>query len=104
MVDVHWDTLREKQLRYRDHTWTLTGDVEVRNSGEHLAVAARQADDVRRRRGTFSFEVHDTDESLNPGNLGDAFERLEQTGDGQALVVKHRGRTYRYRLNRLEYQ
>lgn len=41
MVESHWAELGGKEVRYRDRTWTLTGDVDVRNRGELLAVEAR---------------------------------------------------------------
>ncbi|MCU4751386.1 hypothetical protein OB919_05230 [Halobacteria archaeon AArc-curdl1] len=38
MVKSHWEDLRDKELRYRDHMWELTGDIDVREipvSPEH---------------------------------------------------------------------
>ncbi|WP_336036968.1 hypothetical protein [Halobacterium yunchengense] len=103
MVESRWEELRGKELRYRDGTWELTGDVDVRRSGASLAVEARQADDVRHGTATLHFGVDEETDSLNPGNLGVHFDRLERTADGQFLVVKTAGRTYRYELQRVEY-
>jgi hypothetical protein len=103
MVETHWSELRGKRLRYRDRTWELTGDVEVRASGDQLAVEARQADDVRRGRALLHFGIVDGTDSLNPGNLGDHSDRLERTDSGQHLVVGKGSRTYRYELRRLEH-
>jgi hypothetical protein len=101
MVESHWEDLRGRELRYRDHTWELTGDVDVRESGELLAVEARQTDDVRHGTATLYFALEPPTDSLNPGNLGDHFDRLERTGNTQYLVVKKERRTYRYVLQRL---
>jgi hypothetical protein len=103
MIEQHWDTLRGTELRYQAHTWALTGDVTVRNSGELLGVEARQADGVRHREATLYFGSASRSESLNPGNLDDHVQRLERAGTTQYLVVRNSHRTYRYRLQRLEY-
>ena len=102
MVETHWDGLRGRELRYAGHTWSLTGDLEVRERGELLAVEARQVDGVKRRRATLYFGVEDGPRSLNPGNLGEGFERFER-GETYALVVRTEPRRYRYVLHRLEY-
>jgi len=104
MVDVHWEDLRGRELRYRDHTWELTGDVAVRDRGELLAIQARQTDDVRHPRAALYFEIADPSASLNPGNLGVHFDRLERADGEQHLVVKKERRSYRYVLRRLEYE
>ena len=101
MVEENWVDLEATELRYRDRTWELTGDVDVRASGEVLAVEARQTDDVRRGDATLYFGLQEGTHSLNPGNLGDHFDRLERVGDDHHLVVKNDGRTYRYELQRL---
>ncbi|WP_132057056.1 hypothetical protein [Halorussus amylolyticus] len=103
MVETHWGDIAGREVRYTDHTWELTGNVGVRNSGESLAVEAKQADDVRGETATLHFEVEDPADSLNPGNLGEHFDSLERTREGQYLVVKKDRRTYRYELRRLEY-
>lgn len=103
MVETRWEDLRGRELRYLDHTWELTGKVDIRESGELLAVEATQADDVRHRTAILYFDVLGAD-SLNPGQVGDQFDRLERTEDGQYLVVRREGRTYRYELRRLEYE
>lgn len=104
MVESHWAELGGKEVRYHDRTWTLTGDVDVRDRGELLAVEARQEGDVRHPSATFYFGLEDAPDSLNPGNLGEHFDSLERTGSRQHLVVKTVGRTYRYELERLEYE
>lgn len=103
MVETRWPELGSKELRYRDHTWELTGDVDVRRDGALLAVRARQVDDVRGRPATLYFGLDDPPDSLNPGALGDHFDSLERTSDGQYLLVKKEGRSYRYELRRIEY-
>lgn len=102
MVESHWPEIEEKELRYLDRTWALTGDVTVENTGNTLGVAAKQADGVRHGRATLYFEVEDASDSLNPGNLGEHFDRLEREGDSHYLEVKKEGRTYRYELRRME--
>lgn len=104
MVDSNWPELDGEQLRYLDHTWELTGDVDVRNGGELLAVGARQTDDVRGESAVLFFGLDGSGDSLNPGNLGGHFDRLEREGDDRFLVVKTDGGTYRYELRRLEYE
>ena len=104
MVEFHWADLEGREVRYRDHTWELTGDLEIFDSGEQIAVDATQADDVRHGAVKLHFDLEDPPDSLNPGNLGEYFDRIERTDDGQFLVVKAPGKTYRYRLHRLEYE
>ena len=104
MVRSHWGELRDTELRYRDRTWKLTGDVDVRQSGELLAVEARQVDDVRHGAAILYFGLESAPDSLNPGNLGDHFDRVERTGSHRYLLVKKEQRTYRYELQRLEYE
>lgn len=103
MVETHWDDLRDRELRYQGHRWQLTGDIEVGNSGSVLGVAARQADGVRGERATLYFDIENPSKSINPGNMAQHFDRLERTADGQHLIVKTDGRTYRYVLERLSY-
>ena len=103
MVKTQWGELQDKNVQYHDRTWTLTGTVDVRESGALLAVEANQANDVRGTPGVLYFGVDTPGDSLNPGNLGEHFDRLERTGDTQYLLVKKDGRTYRYELQRLEY-
>jgi hypothetical protein len=102
MVEAHWESLRDRELRYVGHTWRLTGDVDVRESGELLAAEAVQADDVRHEPAILHFGLRDPPGSLNPGDLDGHFESLERDGRAQYLVVEADGRTYRYRLGRLE--
>ena len=102
MEETRWEELRGKEIRYSDRTWELTGDVDVRESGELLAVEARRVDDVRHETATLYFGLETLDDSLNPGDLGEHFDRLERTKTKQYLVVKKEPRTYRYELQRLE--
>lgn len=104
MVESHWEDLRGKELRYGDHTWKLTGDVDVQGSGELLAVEAQQRDDVRHPTAILYFSLATPTDSLNPGNLGEHFDELEWVGDDPYLVVKKETKTYRYELQRLEYE
>jgi len=101
-MERHWDTLRDREVRFRDATWALTGDVDVREDGGLLAVTATRTDDVRHGSATLYFELPGSADSLNPGRLGDHFDRLERRGDRQYLVVETPGRTYRYRLRRVD--
>lgn len=59
---------------------------------------------MRHPKATLYFGLDDAPDSLNPGSLGDHFDSLERTGRRQHLVVKTEGRTYRYELERLEYE
>lgn len=102
MATTHWSELREQELRYLDHTWRLTGEVTVRNQGEVLALEARQADGVRHRTASLCFGVEGTLDSLNPGEMGEHFDRIERNADSYHLYVKDEPRTYRYVLHRLE--
>jgi hypothetical protein len=104
MVETHWPELQGEELRYLDHTWELTGTVDVRDRGELLAVDARRADDVKREDATLYFVIESPGDSLNPGDLGEHFDRLERTEGGQCLLVKKAHRTYRYELQRMEYE
>jgi len=98
MGDEHWDDLRGREVRFGGHTWELTGDVEVRKRGETVAADARRVEGSSHDAATLVFAVEDPPDSLNPGNLGEQFSRIERDGDGSHLVVETPGRTYRYRL------
>jgi hypothetical protein len=102
MADEQWPELGGKEVRFQDHTWRLTGDVDVRSSGDVLAFHARQVDDVRGQNGWLFFDVVGGD-SLNPGDSGEHFDSLTQTADGYELIVKQPGSRYQYELARLEY-
>lgn len=102
MVEARWPELEGKELRYAGHRWALTGEVDVRSTGELLAVEARQLDDVRHRTATLRFGLERPPASLNPGVLGDHFDRLERDDDGYVLVVKSEPRVYRYALQSLD--
>lgn len=104
MVEARWEDLRGRELRYREHTWKLTGNVDVHKSGDLLAVEATQVDDVRQSTATLSFGLETPPDSLNPGDLGTHFDRLVREGDDQYIVVRKEGRTYRYQLQGLEYE
>jgi hypothetical protein len=102
MVETHWPELRGETIRYADHTWELTGDVDVRGTGEVLAVAATQVDDVRHGGATLRFGLESPPASLNPGALAGAFDRLERDGERYRLVVGDDRRTYRYVLHGMQ--
>ncbi len=104
MVETSWPELHGKEVRFRDGTWRLTGDVDVRNRGESLAVEANRGDDVRHETALLHFGIESPTDSLNPGDLGEHFDRLERTDRGQYLLVKKGPKTYRYELERLEYE
>lgn len=103
MVETHWTTLEDEEVRYGDHTWTLTGAVEVRDRGELLGVEANRVDGVRHETATLYFGIGDAPNSLNPGAIGQHFDELDRTGATPSLVVRTEGRTYRYELQRMEY-
>lgn len=104
MVEQHWDRLRETELRYQNHTWSPTGEVTIRSRGDRVGVEARQTDSVRHREATLYFDNARRPGSLNPGNLGEHTHHLERADGDQYLVVSNGHRTYRYRLQRLEYR
>lgn len=103
MPDVHWDDLRGRELRYQGHTWELTGDLAIRQTGELLAVDVKQADESKREKATLYFGVENPPDSLNPGSSDANFDHFEWDGDAQVLVVDTPGRRYRYELDRIEY-
>lgn len=104
MVETEWPELGGKTVTYHDHTWELTGSVDVQDTGELLAVEAKQVDDVKQPAGTLRFGCGDRSPSLNPGDLGEHFDRLERTRSGHYLVVSKDPRTYRYELLGVEYE
>lgn len=103
MDESGWPELADTELRYLDHTWRLTGSVDVLNNGELLAVDATRVDGVRHEGATLYFSLESPPASLNPGNLGAHFDRLEAGPDEQRLVVGKRDATYEYVLKRMEY-
>lgn len=103
MAETRWEDVRGEELRYQDHTWELTGEVDLRGTGERIRARARRVDGVKHEHATLLFAV-EGDGSLNPGDLDDVFVRLEQEGDREILVVKKEPRTYRYELLSLEYE
>lgn len=102
MVETCWPELGGKQLRFSDHTWELTGTVDVRGTGEMLGVEATQVDDVRHGKAILRFDLENQPASLNPGNLGGHFDELEREGDRYHLIVKKESRIYRYELQGIE--
>ena len=98
MVETHWPELGGKTLRYGGHTLELTGNVDVRNTGELLAVSAKRISDVSQLHATLRFGCEEGAPSLNPGNLGEHFDRIERDRRSHYLVVKKEPRTYRYKL------
>lgn len=104
MAETHWDDLRGRELRYNDHTWELTGDLDIRQSGDLLALDAKQADESKHEKATLYFGIENPPDSLNPGNSNANFDHFERDGDRQVLVVDTPGRRYRYELDRIEYK
>jgi len=106
MVETEWPKLGGTKLQYSTATTReeLTGTVEIAETGDVLAVEAKQVDDVRGRKANLRFGLQYGTPSLNPGNLGSHFDRLEREGDRQYLVVKTEPQTYRYELRGLEYE
>jgi hypothetical protein len=104
MVERHWEDIRDKRLRYRDGTWELSGDVDVLRDGDVVAVEATRVDGSRHEDARLYFGVEDPPGSLNPGDPGEQFHSLVREGDDQFLRVRAAGRSYRYELQRIEYQ
>lgn len=104
MADARWEDVRGKELRYQDRTWELTGEVDLRGTGERILVRARRVDGVKHEHATLLFSIAEGEDSLNPGDLDDVFVRLEQDGDREILVVRKDPRSYRYELHSLEYE
>lgn len=104
MVDARWEDVRGEELRYHDHTWELTGEVDVRGAGDRLRACARQVDGVQHGTASLQFGVDAADPSLNPGDLDGVSARLEREGDRHYLVVEREPRTYRYELHSMEYE
>ena len=103
MVESEWPELAGAELRYLDHTWRLTGTVDVMQNGDLLGVDATRVDGVRHEGATLFFSLEGGPASLNPGNLGEHFDRLERDGDEQRIRVRKSNETYDYTLKRLEY-
>lgn len=99
MVKTHWEDLEGETVRYADHSWEFTGAVEVLGTGEMLAIEATQLDDVRHGRATLRFGLENPPASLNPGDIGERFDRLERQSGRHQIVVSGDHRTYRYQLN-----
>ena len=104
MADAQWEDVRGEELRYRDDTWELTGEVDVRGSGDRLRARARQVHDVKHGHAALQFGVVGQGDSLNPGNLDDVTARLVPEDGRYYLVVETDSRTYRYELHSLEYE
>ncbi|WP_267643253.1 hypothetical protein [Haloarchaeobius amylolyticus] len=103
MFQTRWEDVKGRQLRYNGHTWELTGDVGIEDSGATLVVEARAVDDVKGEQARLCFDIAGAPASLNPGQDGERFHLLERRPEGHVLVVKDAGRTYRYVLHRIEY-
>ncbi|WP_435320803.1 hypothetical protein [Haloarchaeobius sp. TZWSO28] len=103
MFQARWDDIKGRELRYGGHTWKLTGDISIEDSGSVVSVEARQIDGVKGDLARLQFDIDGQPHSLNPGNTGEHFNRLERVGQRQYLVIKNEGRTYRYELHRIEY-
>lgn len=103
MNETVWPDLGGKELAYSDRAWELTGTVTVEDDGRALAADARVADGSGNDSGTLYFTLQNPSKSLNPGNMEGHFDRIERTKQDQFLVVETEGRTYRYRLSRLEF-
>lgn len=99
MPETRWPEIGGKELRYADHPWELTGMVDVRQTGAVLHVEARQLDGVTHETAILRFGLVEPPSSLNPGDLGGHFDRLEREGDRWYLVVKKPARVYRYELH-----
>ena len=104
MGNLHWDSLTDGEVTFDDRRWSLTGDLEILDRGEILAVDATQTDDVRHPRATLYFSVTDSGESLNPGALGDPSAELDTSGASESIVVTTEGRSYQYDLARMQYE
>lgn len=104
MSETRWPEIGGKELRYADHTWELTGTVDVRASGETLHVEARAVDGVKHRTAILRFGLETSPASLNPGDLGDHFDRLERDGERWSLIVRKGTREYRYRLDGFQWE
>jgi hypothetical protein len=98
-----WPELGGRELRYGGHTWALTGEVGLRRNGRTLGLRAERRDGSRRPTATLYFDTAGED-ALNPGNLGEHFDSVVREEDRYALRVKTGSRTYRYELNRMEYE
>ena len=104
MVETHWETLAGTELRYDDRTWSLTGDVELRVTGELVDLQARRVDGTKHERATLRFALHDSPDSPNPGHLREVFPEVERRRGRHTLVVRVDPKTYRYQLQSLEYE
>lgn len=104
MSETRWPELAGKELRYADHTWELTGLVDVRGTGEVLHVEAKQTDGVKHRTAILRFGLENPPASLNPGDPGDHFDRLERDGGQWYLIVRKEARVYRYELHGVQWE
>jgi hypothetical protein len=102
MHERHWDDLGGLELRYRDHTWELTGDVEILRDGALIGAEVRQVDGTRHGTAQLFFAVENPPRSVNPGDLGDHFQELVKEDGKSYLKITSPRRTYRYELQRLE--
>lgn len=103
MDETVWPGLEGKEIQFRDRTWELSGTVAIQDDGEMLALHGRDTEGSARESGTFYFTLQDPPQSLRAGDIGNHFDRFERTKRDQYAVLETEGRTYRYRLSRLEF-
>lgn len=103
MTEEHWSELEGREVEFHGDIWRLTGDVELLRTGDVLALDGRRVDDVQHESARLFFGAAGQD-SLNPGSPENHFDHIERDGEEHVLVVKTEGRTYRYELDRLEYE
>lgn len=78
MGDTYWNDLEGRELRYDDHTWRFTGNLDVRQSGDLLTATARQVDGSKGEQATLYFSIEDGPDSLNPGSSDANFDHIER--------------------------
>ena len=98
MDESEWPELAGKEVRNAGQTWQLTGEVTIKDTGTLLEVAAFATGDVRHPTAGLRFGIETPPASLNPGDVGGHFDRLERDEDQYYLVVKTDPRVYRYEL------
>lgn len=103
MVEQYWTDLDGQTIRYADAHWVCTGDVEIERDGRSLAVEAVERDDVKQRTATLYFTNDSPPGSINPGRVGEYFNRIERDSNRYTLLITTNQRTYRYRLTHISY-
>lgn len=104
MHQRHWPDLEGTELRYRDRTWTLTGEVEILRDGALIGARATHPGGGRRGAAQLFFAVADPPRSINPGDLEEHDHELVREDGETYIVVSSTRRRYRYRLQRLEWE